>query len=51
MTKRTSPAYRASKEETIPINKLHSYKTIYYSHNRETFYDSSHFILEIHCHG
>lgn len=36
MTKKTSPAYRASKEETIPKNKLHSYKTIYCSHNRET---------------
>lgn len=27
MTKKTSPAYRASKEETIPINKLHPYPT------------------------
>ena len=26
MTKKTSPAYRASKEETIPINKLHPYR-------------------------
>lgn len=25
MTKKTSPAYRASKEETIPINKLHPF--------------------------
>lgn len=25
MTKKTTPAYRASKEETIPINKLHSF--------------------------
>lgn len=25
MTRKTSPAYRASKEETIPINKLHPF--------------------------
>lgn len=25
MTKKTTPAYRASKEETIPINKLHPF--------------------------
>ena len=25
MTKKTSPVYRASKEETIPINKLHPF--------------------------
>ena len=25
MTKKTSPAYRASKEKTIPINKLHPF--------------------------
>lgn len=25
MTKKRSPAYRASKEETIPINKLHPF--------------------------
>ena len=25
MTKKTSPAYRASKEEPIPINKLHPF--------------------------
>lgn len=28
MTKKTSPAYRASKEETIPINKLHPFLKI-----------------------
>ena len=25
MTRKTSPAYRASKEETIPIDKLHPF--------------------------
>ena len=37
MTKKTSPAYRASKEETIPINKLHPFSNhpFHIRHNLE----------------
>ena len=37
MTKKTSPAYRASKEETIPINKLHPFSNhpFHVSHDLE----------------
>ena len=42
MTKKTSPAYRASKEETIPINKLHPFSnhpfhTAYYIRHMNPF--------------